>query len=232
MKPVVFIHGWGFGARVWQAVAGRLAGRCQSHFADLPGYGGNLLTAAELPAATTLCAWSLGAFQALRWAAQRPDRVARLVLVGATPRFVRAPDWPDAQPAELLAGFAAGVAADPAKTLRRFAALANRGDDEARAATRALTALLDEGPPTAAALAGGLAELGGADLRRLVPTIAQPALVIHGERDPLMPLAAGRWLAARLPQGRLEVFEGCAHAPFLSQPARFAELLAEFAHEP
>ncbi len=229
---LVLLHGWGFGSHVWQAVAARLAGRCRVHCADLPGYGTDVLAANDLPAGAAVCAWSLGAFQALRWAAERPDRVARLVLVGATPRFVQAPDWPAAQPPDVLAGFAAGLDDDPAKTLRRFAALANQGDEEARTATRALTAQLDSRIPAIPALAAGLAELRDTDLRALVPTVRQPALVIHGERDPLMPLAAGRWLAAHLPAGRLEIVSGAAHAPFLSQPERFTALLAEFLREP
>ena len=54
--------------------------------------------------------------------------------------------------------------------------------------------------------------------------------LIHGESDPLMPLSAARWLADHLPQARLEVFHGAAHAPFLNSPERFAELLIEYCH--
>jgi pimeloyl-[acyl-carrier protein] methyl ester esterase len=56
-------------------------------------------------------------------------------------------------------------------------------------------------------------------------------LLVHGEHDPLMPLAAAQWLAGHMPNARIEVFPGAAHAPFLSQPERFAELLKRFADE-
>lgn len=228
MRPVAFLHGWGFGAAVWSAMIDRLQGRVDAHCIDLPGYGERTSDVDDLPEGTTLCAWSLGAFTALRWAAARPQRIARLVLVGATPRFLRAPDWPDAQPPELLAGFAAGLAEDPPRTLRRFAALLNQGDEQAKAATRALTALVDN-MPLASTLATGLDELRDTDLRDRIPAVRQPTLVIHGANDPLMPLAAGRWLAEHLPAGRLAVVAGAAHAPFLSQPDRCADLLKEFA---
>jgi pimeloyl-[acyl-carrier protein] methyl ester esterase len=237
MKELVFVHGWGFGSRVWEPVAERLADSFEVHCVDLPGYGAAAVAAETIvvcplfSAVATVCAWSLGAFEALEWAARWPDRVARLVLVGATPRFLQAPGWSCAQPPELLAGFAAGIAGDPAGTLRRFAALINQGDAQARTATRALTSLLDDGIAAAAVLSAGLDRLADTDLRALVPTVAQPTLVVHGEHDPLMPLAAARWLAGHLPQGRLEVFAGAAHAPFLSQPERFADLLAAFIHE-
>jgi pimeloyl-[acyl-carrier protein] methyl ester esterase len=231
MTSLVFLHGWGFGSRVWSAVADRLGGTWDVHLADLPGYGQRVMEADDLPPGSVLCAWSLGALRALRWAVERPDRISRLVLVGATPRFLQAPDWPDAQPPELLAGFAAGLADDPARTLRRFAALVNQGDSQARAATRALTALLDAGMPSASALAAGLDELRDTDLRGDLAAIGQPVLVVHGRHDPLMPLAAGRSLAEQLPNARLAIMNDAAHGPFLSRPEPFAGLLAEFLHD-
>jgi len=55
-----------------------------------------------------------------------------------------------------------------------------------------------------------------------------PALVIGGRLDRITRAAAGRALAAALPQARYVEFARAAHAPFLSNPARFARLLTEF----
>ena len=220
MKDLVLLAGWGFDQRVWQAVAAPLAARFRLHFdVDVP------------PPGAVVCGWSLGAMRALRWAELYPERVARIVLVGATPRFVRTSGWPAAQPAELLDSFAAAVAADPSGALRRFVALLNQGDEQARTLTRQMQALVAAHRPDDATLADGLEQLRDIDLREAVPRLRQPALVVHGERDALMPLAAGRWLAEQLPNGRLTVVAGAAHAPFIAQPERFATLLAEFADE-
>lgn len=231
MSELVLVHGWGFGPGVWQPLLDALTslgrhGRVRT--VALPGYGTPGFDPAALPDGATVCGWSLGGMLALSWARQWPDKVARLVLVGTTPRFLAAPGWADAQPPELLEGFAASLAADPAATLRRFAALANQGDEQARPVTRQLTRLLEAGLPAPAALAAGLDQLRDTDLRAAVPAIAQPTLVIHGERDPLMPLAAGRWLAEHLPAARLAIIPGSAHAPFLSRPEEFAARLTEF----
>lgn len=201
MTDIAFYPGWGFDARVFQPIADRIEGRL---------------------AGPLICGWSLGAMTAMRF----PDHP--LVLVGATPRFVQAPDWPHAQPPALLEAFASAVVADPAAALRRFAALINRGDVHARSLTRTMAAL------TCAAsdrLLDGLRTLRDTDLRALVPSIRQRVLIVHGENDPLMPLSTAEWLAAHLPNARLEVFAGAAHAPFLSQPDRFANLVAAFANE-
>jgi pimeloyl-[acyl-carrier protein] methyl ester esterase len=215
LKDLVLLAGWGFDRRVWQPLAERLAGKFRIAY-----------SLDDAPAGAIVCGWSLGALRALKSAV-----ATRLILVGATPRFVQAPDWSAAQPPELLESFAVAVAADPTAALRRFAALLNQGDNRARELTRQLTGLFAEHIDDATTLTAGLAELRDTDLRKSVMAIRQPVLLVHGERDPLMPLAAGRWLADHMPDARLEVFAGAAHAPFLSQPERFADLLSEFARD-
>jgi pimeloyl-[acyl-carrier protein] methyl ester esterase len=231
MRELVLVHGWGFGSGVWRPVVKQLAPDLRVHVVDLPGYGDTSFSPESLSDNATVCGWSLGALLALQWAARYPDKVARLILVGATPRFVQAPDWQTAQPPEMLDGFAAAVATDPISALRRFATLLNQGDEHARALTRKISVMLDERIPSSSCLLNGLSILRDTDLRRSIPDIRQPALVIHGERDSLIPLAAGRWLADRLPTGCIEVFAGAAHAPFLSNPQRFATLISGFANE-
>jgi len=214
LKSLVLLAGWGFDSRVWQPVAERLAGDFRIAYdfdADLPG--------------AIVCGWSLGALHAL----QKSAMAERLILVGASPRFVQAPGWACAQPHELLEGFAAAVAADPLAALRRFAALVNQGDEHARDLTRRMNELVRERIPDSATLAAGLAELRDTDLRKSAVVVRHPALLIHGEHDPLMPLAAAQWLATHMPDARLEVFAGAAHAPFLAQPDRFVHLIREFA---
>jgi pimeloyl-ACP methyl ester esterase len=214
LKDLVLLAGWGFDSRVWQPIAERLATDFRISY-DLDA----------APEGAIVCGWSLGAMRAL----QKSATAARLILVAATPRFVQAPGWACAQPPELLDSFATAVATDPQAALRRFAALMNQGDERARNITRQMHELLREGIPDTATLAAGLAELRDTDLRKSAVAIRQPALLIHGERDPQMPLATAQWLAAHLPDARLEVFAGAAHAPFLAQPDRFAQLVREFA---
>ena len=239
-KPcLALIHGWGLGRAAWQPVLPVLSAHCEVHLVDLPGYGEAAAdaesfedTAAHivdrLPVGTILCGWSLGALLALEAASRKPARIGGLVLVGATPSFVQRDDWPHAQPATLLDGFTAAVRKRPADTLQRFVALLNQGDAHARANTRAQQQALAAAPtPDGESLIRGLDWLRKTDLRPLIPTVSIPTLLIHGENDPLMPLPAAQWLAEHLPEAQLEVFKGAAHAPFLSDPERFSELLID-----
>ncbi len=219
MKDLLLIPGWGFDARVWQPLEQQLAPHFHIHHRS-----------ADAPDGCIACGWSLGALRVLQMALAQPPRFSHLVLIGATPRFVQASDWPQAQPPAVLAAFAAAVADSPATALRRFVALLNQGDAQTRRLTRELGAMLDP-KPSRETLADGPATLRDSDLRAQCSQLRQPVLLLHGAQDALMPLAAAEWLAQHLPDARLEVFPGTAHAPHLADPPRCADLLIRFAHE-
>ncbi len=61
-----------------------------------------------------------------------------------------------------------------------------------------------------------------------LPSIAAPALVMHGSEDVVMPLANAELLAARIPGATLDVFDGAGHLFFHEEPERTAEALAAF----
>lgn len=235
--PLFFLPGWCLGRGPWRATVEALGGT----ILDLPGYGGTPLiqdfdTAAQsladsLPAGSILCGWSLGAMLAVAAAARAPEKIAGLVLVAGTASFVQREGWTQAMAPATLAQFADSVATDVEAVLPRFVGNFNRGDERARAVTRELLELADP-RPAAAALLTGLAWLRDVDLRAAAPRVAAPALLIHGERDSLMPLPAAEALAALLPRARLAALPGCAHAPFISDPAAFRSALAAFLHDP
>jgi pimeloyl-ACP methyl ester carboxylesterase len=74
-----------------------------------------------------------------------------------------------------------------------------------------------------------LAAVGGHDTLARLPQIRVPTLVVHGERDPAVPVANARILAGAIPGARLEVLAGAGHVPFWQQPERLARLVAEHA---
>lgn len=247
---LALIHGWGLGRQAWAPVIPALSAHLDIHLVDLPGYASAppdpacfadaaRRIACRLPAGSLLCGWSLGALLALEIARQQahpqaeqpPTHFSGLILVGATPCFTQRDDWPHAQTPQLLERFTQAVADAPAETLRHFIALLNQGDAQARAHTRSQQRALSAMPaPDPGSLQQGLDWLGNVDLRAAVTAITMPTLLIHGDRDPLMPLPAARWLSAALPNARLACIEGAAHAPFLSAPERFAELVIEHCH--
>ena len=264
---IVLLHGWGMTSAVWAPMQALLGGR-RSVALALPGHAGAVAApgadvaawshclATQLPPAATVVGWSLGALLALDLARRYPERVARLVLIGGTARFVAddapAPGaWPGLAP-EAVDPFRAGFTHDPQATLKRFLALQCLGETDRRGVQAQLGAALTpleartkpdgdassapardgveaQTKPACAALADGLTLLAYTDLRATLPRIEQPCLLIHGQHDALMPLAAAQAMARTLPHARLEVLQGCGHALPLSRSADCARLIEGFA---
>jgi class 3 adenylate cyclase len=62
----------------------------------------------------------------------------------------------------------------------------------------------------------GIVELlHGTDIRRVLPAIRQPTLLIHGTRAALVPLESARWVASQIPAARLVELEGEHDIPTL-----------------
>ena len=58
-----------------------------------------------------------------------------------------------------------------------------------------------------------------------VAAVRCPTLVIHGSLDRLIPVAAARELARRMPGWDLEILEGVGHVPMLETPGLFMQTL-------
>lgn len=244
IRDVVFLHGWGSNGSVWTELAARLAPRYRAHVPDLPGYGraprcapyalDGLAdsVAGAAPPRCNVVGWSLGGQVALAWARRAPRQVDRIALIATTPCFLRRADWPHGVARDVLDGFSGALAADRARALKRFASLQSQDDDKQKQVARRLRAALAViDIPAAETLEDGLRMLIGTDLRGTLGSIRQPALVVHGDRDRVAPLAAGEHLSSGLPSARLIVLEGVAHAPFLSRAREVATALQEFFDE-
>jgi pimeloyl-[acyl-carrier protein] methyl ester esterase len=238
---LVLLHGWGMTAAVWRALGAELAADFCVHAVEMPCYGiaahascdtlaaTVAALAADLPPRATVCGWSLGGQVALAWARARPFQVARLILLATTPRFVAADDWADGMADAEFADFAGEVAANLARARMRFLALQANGDGAAREVLRELRGAFDSGGEAAPpALAAGLQLLRENDLRAELELVGQPALVMHGVNDALIPCAAGAYLARMLPDAEFVLVDGAAHAVFVTREAMVARCIREF----
>jgi pimeloyl-[acyl-carrier protein] methyl ester esterase len=235
---LVLLHGWGLHSGVWAEVMPDLARRYRVHAIDLPGHGHSrdvvvpafddaaALVAQAMPAGTTLCGWSLGGLIAQRIAGDTAAGVKALALASSTPCFVQRGDWPQGMKPETLSAFAASLLTDYAGTLENFVRLNALNGPRSREAVRTFAGRLSErGTAPVAALEHGLRWLRDVDLRENVSRIAQPTVVIHGARDALAPIEAGRWLARHLPSATLTELPDAAHLPFFTHPREFVQSL-------
>jgi pimeloyl-[acyl-carrier protein] methyl ester esterase len=241
--PLVLLHGWALHGGLFAPVLPALARHNRVHVVDLPGHGHSgalaswtldavvdaLDEAFARHAPLRVLGWSLGGSIALRWAARRPGRVRRLVLVAATPKFVTSGDWPHAMSEETLARFADELRVAYRATFVRFLSLQVQGSDAARATLAMLRReAIARGEPDRSVLVDALHALADVDLRADVPGIETPTLVLGGGRDTLVPPQACEWLARTLPDARLHTVRGAGHAPFLSHREAFVDAVQSF----
>lgn len=221
--PSIFLPGWGLGCAPLNIALAGSEWQCR----DLPGCGDDKASAIparfaaavaallqKLPPVCRLGGWSLGGMLALACAQAAPERIKGLTLTGCTPSFIQREGWEWGRPPDELKAFMAKIRQDAAAILPRFTGSFCRGDTDPEAATWLLQ---HASTMSQAALDAGLGWLFEADLRAGLQSVSCPVVLVHGENDPLMPVAAARWLAEHLPNSKhatLHVIPGKAHAPF------------------
>jgi pimeloyl-[acyl-carrier protein] methyl ester esterase len=241
-SDLVLLHGWGMNTAVWDGLPPVLTADRRICRIELPGHGESPFELQHdcreawadacleiAPQRAVWLGWSLGGLIALEAALRAPERVEALVLVTATPCFVRVPGWPAAMDAEVLAKFHDDLLDDPTGTLDRFLTLQVRGSEAARDCLRTLRREVGWRPaPNPAALEMGLDLLQNSDLRERIGSLACQTLWLFGQRDTLVPAAAGKGVASLLPEARQCLIAGTAHAPFLSHREETGAEIARF----
>ena len=239
-KDVVLLHGWGMHSGIWDGILPELVSRYRVTLIDLPGHGRSVPAGFTLdglvndlneimPVHSILVGWSLGAIVAQRFAITFPEKLDKLILVSGTPRFVDEDGWPHATRQEVFSQFSHDLAQDYQSTLKRFIYLQSRGSEKAGETQKQLHETMVNGPqPDSVSLRCGLDILGSADLREELNKIQCPVQLIMGERDTLVPVEVGNNIIEMLDKANLEIIPGAGHAPFLSRPAKFIQVVNSF----
>ena len=210
----VYFHGWSFDSSIWPTSCRQPQAHSYScaPWPDDAALHEQIAQLAQQSGPLILIGWSLGATLALEVSLKQPDCVHGLILIGATPCFVATADFPHGQPAGVL---------------RQLQRRLTRDAEAAVAGFRSLDALpLDAPCSDPQSLSRGLDKLRASDFRQQLNKIQQRCHVIHGINDPICPYEAGRYLADELPDATLHTFAASGHAPFLTEEAAFAKLLA------
>jgi pimeloyl-ACP methyl ester carboxylesterase len=254
--PVVHLHGTNTSSLSHLMLPGRTPG-LRSYLVDRPGCGlsdpdpfqpghfreyavgfvGDVLDSLELEAAVLVGA-SGGGIWATWYALSHPERVRGLVMLGSVPTL---PGSRIPLPLRLVTtpwvGDLMVRAVRPGRRML-LKMMASMGEAETILRHPELLDSLVAGARDPVASQANLAELRALIARgsirpsmRLNPEelgrLDVPTLMIWGDRDPVVPLAQARAVAAEIAGSRLEVVPA-GHAPQLGQPDRVAALLEEF----
>jgi len=245
---LVLLHGWGLNSACWQSIVPLLAGHYRLHLVDLPGFGfshdshlasGSLADITNalvdaVPAHAVWLGWSLGGLCATHFALQYPQRVAALVTVASSPKFMATasvddiPAWSGIAE-KVLAQFQQQLQENLPQTINRFLAIQGMGSETAKQDIKQLKSLLAARPqPHKKALSNGLRLLESVDLRADLSSLAMPFYRCYGRLDSLVPQATVAWMDDYLPQSQSMIFTASSHAPFISESDLFVNKLQAF----
>ncbi len=259
MDKTLLVHGWATDHSVWEGRNAITRGAVMD--IDLPGHGSQsvwdeptlapavrevLKALSSAPdKSVTAVGWSLGAQALMAAVAEDASKVRALVLVGATPCFVKREGFDCAQPKPLVKRMIMDMKKDPASALERFYSL-NFTDEERKGSKAAefIERYRYPGPIRCDGEVPGcfpafrygeitraLEALYAADLRDTLGKISVPVLVVHGSLDAVCPVGAAKFLAENIENARLEEFEDAGHAPFITAPERFDAAVRGFYEE-
>ncbi len=244
-SPLLFVHGWAMSGKVWRFQQ-RLANGHRRIMADFRGHGLSsapdsgysfeyfardlyeLISHLGLDK-TIIIAWSMGVQVALQAFPLIKERLAALVFISGTPKFTAAKDYSYGLPQSEVRGLGLRLQMDYEKAAQDFIRGMFTDEELSHGCYKQMVSerIFGKLPAQHAALAS-LKSLACTDLRNVLPSIEVPVLLIHGSADIICPPAASHYMAEQLPDARLEIMEGAGHAPFLSRPAEFAEILKKF----
>jgi pimeloyl-[acyl-carrier protein] methyl ester esterase len=236
---LILLHGWGMNGAVWQQLIPMLSQHFTLHIADLPGYGHSQHLSADsidaiaqhllksAPPQATWLGWSLGGLLATHIAYHYPERVNQLVTVASSPKFSAHERWRGIKP-EVLAAFTQQLQNDLQVTIERFMALQAMGSPSARQDVKTVKqAVLQRPSPCPHALELGLTLLAELDYRQQLAEISQPTFRLYGRLDGLVPNKVAKDLDKVSPHHFSHTFQQSSHAPFITEPAQFSEILVQ-----
>lgn len=248
-KPVlVLLHGWGVNQGVWQSVAQQLErqpedqpeDKVQVLTPDLPGFGLCReypqpyqldavvdILAAQIPAQSYVCGWSLGGLLAIALAHRYPQKVKQLGLIAASPCFMAQHNWPGMAEA-IMQQFARSLSENLPLTIERFLAIQAMGSSTARADIKVLKQAIMAYPMADANAVEGALQLLKADLRTEFAALSQPVSGFFGRLDSLVPVKVTDLLQQLQPQGRFSIAAHASHAPFISHQDEFMHWLRQW----
>lgn len=241
--PLLLINGIGANIEMWAPFVARLSGRRLIMF-DAPGAGqssrtrqpvrmrrlsrvvSGLLDALGHDQVDVL-GYSFGGALAQQLAHQSPERVRRLVLAG-TMCGIGLPANP-----LVLALMATPYRYYSRAHLERISPLIYGGLSrrEPEVLRRHLAARMAR-PPSMLGYQWQLYALAGWSSVLWLHRLEQPTLVLHGEKDPIVPLVNSRLMARRIPGARLQVLPAAGHLFLIDQPEEPAAMVMDFLDRP
>ncbi len=245
-QPMVFAHGFGCDQTMWRHVTPAFTDHFRVITFDLAGAGGSdpgmwdperysrlegyaadvveLLTAMDLRD-VVFVGHSVSSMIGALAQVQAPDRFARLVMVGPSPRYLDDEDYRGGfsradidELLESLAGNYLGWSAAMAPVII--------GNPDRPHLGQELTEAFCRTDPAKAAVFARTTVLS--DARDVLPRVSAPTLVLQCSHDVIAPVAVGEYVRDAVPGSSYALLEATGHCPHLSAPEATTAAIRSF----
>ncbi|QBD75854.1 alpha/beta hydrolase [Ktedonosporobacter rubrisoli] len=251
-QPVVFLNSLALSGNMWEYQMMPLTNRglrCVAYDrrghgrSDDPGRGYDFDTLVDDLAQLinqldlheiTLVGQSMGCAEIARYLSRHgTSRIARAVLIGTcTPFMLKTEDNPQGAPEEIFEVLLKAQLEDRQHYYRREGLVSyfgSRWPDKEVVSTEMVQWLIQQVLETSPkASVECFRSAWHTDFRPDMQAFTVPTLIIHGDRDQNCPLLYAKLTAQAIPGSQLHVYEGAAHALFLTHKERLNEDLLAF----
>ena len=149
-----------------------------------------------------------GSLTALQLAARYPERVAALVIFGGYARHLAAPDYEIGHDRAVIESYARNLEERWGTGVALSSAAPSLAQDPSVRAYWARYQRLSASPAAAIRFFWATVE---ADVRPLLAEIRVPTLIVHAERDNLVPIEQARYMAERIPHAEFVALDSDVH---------------------
>ena len=246
-QPMLFAHGFGCDQNMWRDVAPAFEKDYKVVLFDYVGSGKSDLSAYDAKRYSTLdgyatdvleiCAaldlfdvifvgHSVSSMVGVLAAKREPDRFARLVLVGPSPRYINdAPDYVGGFERADIEGLLDMMDKNYIGWANFLAPVIMKNDDRPDLAGELNESFCSTDPVIARRFAEATFF---ADNRAYLPDVTVPSLILQCTDDVIAPLTVGEFLERNLPKSTMRVMKATGHCPHMSHPEETIELISEY----
>ncbi len=231
---VVLLHGWGCDHTIWEGVQRHLEKDFRVTSIDLPGFGGSTEPPVswgveEYVASLELFLGKVGITEPVLFGHSHGGRVSLLYASRNPVRKMVLVDAAGVKPHRPLKYYAKIYSF---KVMRRFAPvfLGRRKADEIIEKRRNSTGSADY-KAASPVMRATLSKVVNEDMRRIMPQIKAPTLLVWGSNDTATPMRDANIMEKLIKDSGLVVFDGAGHYSFLERPAQFAAVIDSFLAE-
>lgn len=245
-QTLIFAHGFGSDQTAWQSITPAFEDRYRIVLFDHAWHGGSERTAFAPHRYLNLHAYaqdllgicqsldlsnavaighSVGAMIALLASIERPVHFSSLVMIGASARYLDAPDYTGGFNSDDLASVYREIMANYTRWVDQFAPLMI-GEDQPPHFTRKFAASL-KAIPKEHALTVACA-IFQSDHRADLAHVSLPTLLLQTREDPAVPMSAASYLHDHIAGSVLRVIDTCGHLPHVTAPLQIVQAIDDF----